>query len=460
MPRSNPAQDAVIARALLHQFVLFGCSDDSGMAALLTDSEARAAALEDSWLDLGASDIEDADAQGAGAAGVGSKEAWLANSPAAAEWVSAHRSKWTEKADNAKAKAAVKADGKNDADAGVVAGAEDSDDVKAKVVVEAMDAIMELVGVEAVKQSILDTFCKFNELKRLPKHLREQLQAARLNFTFLGNSGTGKTTVAKLFGQVLHAIGARKSDAFVQVDATDAKSAGTDAFKKQLAAAKEGVLFVDEAYSLEPKRDARGREIASLIMYAAEEHRDSMTIILAGYEDDVRRDLFEWNQGFEHRFDPIKFEDLTESQIRVAWRGHLFDTRSDKAEDPEKKLRFMWNDSPPVAVQPAVPVPAASGAGADAVSSTMPSMERQWSGDGVQQADSAAVTAVVARRLARRAGKPGFQNHRTVRETFNAAMENAATRFRKSGSSQPTLTITMEDVIGPRPDHESNPQLK
>lgn len=81
------------------------------------------------------------------------------------------------------------------------------------------------------------------------------------------------------------------------------------------------LLFIDEAYDLSPASSAVGKTILADIMSAAEEFRDTVTIILAGYKDDIDKELFAFNVGMASRFQTIPFEDFTEDELRQTWRS-------------------------------------------------------------------------------------------------------------------------------------------
>ena len=81
---------------------------------------------------------------------------------------------------------------------------------------------------------------------------------------------------------MLHEIGARRKDSFVEIKANVAIREGGSSFSKKVDEAMGGVLFVDEAHSLDPAHDPQGKAIVDLVLAAAEDCRDDLTIILAG----------------------------------------------------------------------------------------------------------------------------------------------------------------------------------
>ena len=106
------------------------------------------------------------------------------------------------------------------------------------------------------------------------------------NYCFLGNPGTGKTTVARLFASVLHDSGLRSKSTFKECTAQKLKDDGVDEFRKLAQEALDGVIFIDEAYDLDPAGDKfKGAPVVNELITLTENERARLTCILAGYED-------------------------------------------------------------------------------------------------------------------------------------------------------------------------------
>jgi thiol-disulfide isomerase/thioredoxin len=84
-----------------------------------------------------------------------------------------------------------------------------------------------------------------------------------------------------------------------------------------------GVLFIDEAHMLKPKTSVVGAAIFNHIMDAAEDHREDLTIILAGYKDDIEQELYAFNVGMKGRFDDVVFEDYAYESLLAIWNKLL-----------------------------------------------------------------------------------------------------------------------------------------
>lgn len=102
-----------------------------------------------------------------------------------------------------------------------------------------------------------------------------------LNFLFLGNPGTGKTTVARLFGEILSELKIRE-DVFKETSGQKLLQQGSSKFPALLQSVTPGILFIDEIYQLDPQSNGDGRAITNNIMEATENDRDKLTVIVAG----------------------------------------------------------------------------------------------------------------------------------------------------------------------------------
>ncbi|WP_205787477.1 AAA family ATPase [Specibacter cremeus] len=141
-----------------------------------------------------------------------------------------------------------------------------------------------------------------------------------LHSMFLGNPGTGKTTVARLIGKAMYQAGVVENDSFVEAGRAQLVSANIGGTAKQtrtlLESGRGGVIFIDEAYSL-ASEDSAGfaEEAVTEILAFMENHRGDTMVILAGYNDKMH-ELLAVNEGLKsrikHRFD---FEDYSPAEI-------------------------------------------------------------------------------------------------------------------------------------------------
>lgn len=179
---------------------------------------------------------------------------------------------------------------------------------------DGMKELESLIGMDSVKAQIeqIVNYIKVNKK-------REKMPA--LHMCFLGNPGTGKTTVARIVGKIFAEQEIlSKKEKFIEIHGRDliAKYVGWTAKTTQdkVREAEGGVLFIDEAYSLNP-RDHRGFEdeaIATLIK-EMEDKRDKVCVILAGYTNETE-ELLKTNPGFESRIQfKVEFPDYTEEEL-------------------------------------------------------------------------------------------------------------------------------------------------
>lgn len=177
-----------------------------------------------------------------------------------------------------------------------------------------------LCGLEKVKADV-KSLINLVKVRSMRREAGLPVPPMSLHLVFLGNPGTGKTTVARLLAQIYHVIGVLPKGQLVEVDRSGlvAGFVGQTALKTQEVVQKAmgGVLFIDEAYALVNQENGNdfGREAIEVLLKNMEDHRDELIVIVAGYAGLMEKFIHS-NPGLESRFNKyLYFEDYNASQL-------------------------------------------------------------------------------------------------------------------------------------------------
>lgn len=178
-----------------------------------------------------------------------------------------------------------------------------------------------LVGMESVKTEIRKRVDFLVVNKRREKRGLSH-SAQRMHMAFVGNPGTGKTTVARLYGELLHDLGLLPTRNFIETDRSGLVGAyvgQTDEKTSQvIKQADGGVLFIDEVYALDDGYGGQkgfGEEATNVIVKQMEDRRDRLVVILAGYKEETMQ-FMNLNPGLLSRVPVIvDFPDYTDDEL-------------------------------------------------------------------------------------------------------------------------------------------------
>ena len=190
---------------------------------------------------------------------------------------------------------------------------------------ESLDCLLSelnaMTGLANVKSEIYQLI-QYARVQKMRSSHGLQSDDISLHSVFTGSPGTGKTTVARLYGQMLKELGFLSKGHLVETDRTGlvAGYIGQTELKtdEKIREALGGILFIDEAYSLFKGDDAHwdfGQEVISVLLKRMEDHRDDLVVIVAGYPAPMHNFL-DSNEGLRSRFSNfIHFDDYSPAEL-------------------------------------------------------------------------------------------------------------------------------------------------
>ena len=203
-----------------------------------------------------------------------------------------------------------------------------------------------LIGLNNVKQEI-KTLANLVKVQQARKD--EGLKNSTLSYhlVFTGNPGTGKTTIARIIASIYKDLKILKKGHLVETDRSGlvAEYLGQTAVKTNavIDTALDGVLFIDEAYSLTDENDSYGKEAVATLLKRMEDDRDRLVVILAGYTENMTHFIMT-NPGLESRFNKyIEFTDYNAEELfQIFMRlAHKYDYLVD--EEAQQIIKDLIN---------------------------------------------------------------------------------------------------------------------
>ncbi|KAL4912229.1 P-loop containing nucleoside triphosphate hydrolase protein [Aspergillus aurantiobrunneus] len=267
---------------------------------------------------------------------------------------------------------------------------------------EELDKIMSMVGLESIK-------AKFLTIKsQVDAALRQNIdfKGERFGSVLLGNPGTGKTTVARLYAKFLTSMAIIPGSFIVETTGSRLTNGGVSSCEKQINIILNnggGVLFIDEAYQM-TQSGGMGSQVLDYLLAEVENLTGKVVVVLAGYRRQMEK-FFAHNPGLPSRFPhEFVFEDYDEQELR-------------------RILEFQIN--------------------------------KKFSGRmKVAGGMGGLYSRIVARRISKQRGHEGFGNARAVENVLSTILQRQAKRLsreRRKKASCDDLLLTKEDLIGPEP---------
>ncbi|KAG7444044.1 P-loop containing nucleoside triphosphate hydrolase protein [Guyanagaster necrorhizus] len=268
---------------------------------------------------------------------------------------------------------------------------------------QAIDAIMDMIGLEAVKKQILRIKAKIDVFKRQNTDLSKE----RFNVVFLGNPGTGKTTVARHYAKFLASLQVLPGLAFEETTGSRLANDGVQGAKKLVEGvinAGGGAIFVDESYQLTSEHNFQGSQVLDFLLAEMENNVGRIVFILAGYNKQMEK-FFEHNPGLPSRVPyRLQFEDYKDEELLSMLEKILHKKYAGRLK-VEEGIRGLYG-------------------------------------------------RIAIKRLGRGRGKEGFGNARALENALSKITERQAERLgreRRAGHRPDDLLLLKEDLIGPDP---------
>jgi AAA+ superfamily predicted ATPase len=203
--------------------------------------------------------------------------------------------------------------------------------LRTETIDEILHELNNLTGLEGVKMEI-NTLINFIKVQKVREDAGLKFSSASYHIVFTGNPGTGKTTVARIVAKIYKSLGILSEGQLVETDRSGliAEYVGQTAIKVNniINSALNGVLFIDEAYSILGENDNDyGKEAVATLIKRMEDDRDRLVVVLAGYTKEMNTFL-ETNPGLKSRFNRyINFTDYTPAELMS-----IYDTQCKKLD--------------------------------------------------------------------------------------------------------------------------------
>ncbi|KAI1412142.1 P-loop containing nucleoside triphosphate hydrolase protein [Hypoxylon sp. FL1857] len=271
---------------------------------------------------------------------------------------------------------------------------------------EALDSLFKMIGLESVKKEFLTIKAKIDTALRQGANIKDE----RLGAALLGNPGTGKTTVARLYAKFLSSVGAIPGDHFVETTGSRLANDGVQgcqALIDQILNSGGGVFFLDEAYQLVSGSSFGGSQVLDFLLAEIENLTGKVVFVFAGYRKQMEN-FFAHNPGIPSRI-PISmdFQDYEDDELLQILNFQL-----------GKKYNGRMK---------------------------------------VERGPTGLYMRIVTRRIGRGRGREGFGNAREVQNVLSTLIGRQANRLhkeRRQGGTPDDMLLQKIDLVGPEPSQE------
>lgn len=225
----------------------------------------------------------------------------------------------------------------------------ESEEEKAAKLEELLEDLNSLVGLDGVKQQV-NTLINLIRVQKMREAQGMKTSDVSKHMVFMGNPGTGKTTVARKLAEIYKYLGILKKGQLVEVDRGGLVRGyiGQTAMRVQevVEEALGGVLFIDEAYTLTVGKGEGdfGQEAVDTLLKSMEDNRSELIVIVAGYTD-LMNEFLSSNPGLKSRFSNfINFEDYTDEEMMQILKINLKSQDYKLSSDAETKVKELFAD--------------------------------------------------------------------------------------------------------------------
>ena len=221
-----------------------------------------------------------------------------------------------------------------------------TEEERAEELEELLAELDSLIGLGAVKRQV-NTMVNLIKVQQMREEMGLKPADIAKHMVFLGNPGTGKTTIARMLANIYRCLGVLRTGQLVEVDRSGLVRGYIGQTATQtaevIAKAMGGVLFIDEAYSLTVSKGQGdfGQEAVDTLLKAMEDNRDDLVVIVAGYTE-LMEEFLDSNPGLRSRFGTrILFEDYTAEELMGILLMNLKKQEYRLSAEAEVKAREM-----------------------------------------------------------------------------------------------------------------------